>query len=764
MLPHAGDILGDCRILDEIGSGGMARVYRAEQLPLGREVAVKVLAAGTADDEAFRQRFLSEGRHLARLNHANIVDIHTFGESDGRLFLVMQLVRGTTLADRLHAGWLSADETHSLLTPIAAALDYAHEHGVIHRDVKPHNILIEESGHPYLADFGIAKSLAIDDSTAGRGFVGSYAYAAPEQIKRSEITAATDIYALTAVAFQCLTGTLPYERDEEGAVLSAHLTEPRPKVSVDCEPAARFNEIVATGMARDPRERYATAAELMSEINMALAALPTERRGGRAFRADRLPSGRAPDAETVASGTDMPDGSRSGVATDGDRARELTRSGREGRRRAVVLGRAGGVAVLVAGLLGVGYFLTDNMAGARQLWARSSPFKIAYSAPWRAVDATVTGSDLLASGQSAHAGRTGSAPRPHGIALRSRTLTLVAGWLASSSPVPGGVPAALVKRYGSPRAADVTLAGHAARLYTWTRGAGFVDAFVVPAPRGDAAIICTGPSGGVKACSSLAHRARISAATIAPGRDRDLAARLSDLADGASLQNALVSSASGTLRSRADATKMAATEASHDAAAVRRLSAPARYRPVLTSITSALVAKAKLLDKLAAAARANDAASYVRHGKELTTAGQHFASALHALARYQIKVAAPGVLHVAPPPASHHSAVASSSNAAGPVVLGPTPTTSTPSPPVGSSTPPANTSTGSSAGSSTHHTNPATGDTGSGQRGRQTGTGTGSGRGGQQTTTSTGAGQGGRQTTTGTGTGVQTSTEATPVQ
>ena len=256
-----GDTLGGYRILDVIGIGGMAIVYRAEQMSLGREVALKVLAPELSRDEAFRERFRREGKNVAALDHTHIVTVHDSGEVDGRFYLAMRLVKGATLADRMRDGGLNAEETLQILVPIADALDTAHEIGLVHRDVKPQNILLSGRGEVYLADFGVARSAQTQGLTATGGFVGSFNYAAPEQALGKPTSEATDVYALTAVLFQCLTGQVPFPRDTDAGVLLAHISVPPP--ALDGPEAGEFNAVVAKGMAKDPAARYASAGKLM---------------------------------------------------------------------------------------------------------------------------------------------------------------------------------------------------------------------------------------------------------------------------------------------------------------------------------------------------------------------------------------------------------------------------------------------------------------------------------------------------------------------
>jgi len=281
-----GDLLGGYRIDDIVGVGGMAIVYRAEQISLGRRVALKVLSPQLSRDEAFRERFRREGKHAAALHHPNVVTIFDSGEADGRLFIAMLLVEGSTLADWMADG-LSADETVSLLTPVSSALDAAHALGLVHRDIKPQNILIEDSGHAYVADFGVAKtSIASVGLTATGGFVGSLNYAAPEQIRGEPATGAADIYALGAVLYQCLTGQVPYPRDTDAGVMFAHLNDPVPTLSNGHPSASAVDRVVARAMSKDPAARYSDASQMIAEATAAIAGMDSgTRRAKPAFSA-----------------------------------------------------------------------------------------------------------------------------------------------------------------------------------------------------------------------------------------------------------------------------------------------------------------------------------------------------------------------------------------------------------------------------------------------------------------------------------------------
>jgi len=273
-LLRQGDVLGGFRVDDVIGIGGMAIVYRAEQISLGRPVALKVLSTKLTSDEIFRERFRRECAHTAGLEHPNIIPVYESGEQDGLLYLAMRLVEGTNLAELIQTSGLTADQAIEILRPIASALNTAHAAGLIHRDVKPQNILITAEGHPYLADFGVAKGSNTEGLTATGGFVGSINYASPEQIRGLTLTPASDIYALTAVLYQCLTGRVPFPRETDAAVERAHLHDPPPTLPA----CSDFHAVLARGMAKDPRVRYGHASDLVNAAALCVSRLALESR------------------------------------------------------------------------------------------------------------------------------------------------------------------------------------------------------------------------------------------------------------------------------------------------------------------------------------------------------------------------------------------------------------------------------------------------------------------------------------------------------
>src|SRR5438874_5231015 len=296
---RAGSELAGYRVESLIGRGGMGVVYLAEHLRLKRKVALKVLAPELLADERFRERFVRESELAASLDHPNVVTVHDAGEQDGLLYIAMRFVEGTDLKTVIERdGPMALDRAASIVSQVASALDAAHAKGLIHRDVKPANILIrpdpDGSEHAYLTDFGLTKR---PDETSGLTktgqFMGSVDYAAPEQFEGKPLDARTDVYSLACVAYECLTGEVPFRRDQEAAVMCAHLREapPRPSATRPEVPASA-DAIVAKGMAKRQEDRYPSAGSFAGALSgaLGLARPPMEpatkaRRGRRAILA-----------------------------------------------------------------------------------------------------------------------------------------------------------------------------------------------------------------------------------------------------------------------------------------------------------------------------------------------------------------------------------------------------------------------------------------------------------------------------------------------
>jgi YVTN family beta-propeller protein len=264
-----------------IGRGGMGAVYRAEEAGLGRKVALKVIAPELAQDERFRERFLRESRIAASLDHPHIVPIFKAGDEDGALFLAMRYVEGTDLAKLLaEEGALDPRRTISLLEQVAEALDAAHEKGLVHRDVKPSNVLIAVAAgkeHCYLADFGLTKRTGSPSGVSSAGdVVGTLEYMAPEQITGEATDSRTDVYSLGCVLYECLTATSPFPRATDVALLWAHVhEEPTPPSSARPELPRRVDAVLSRALAKDPGRRYRTAGELVAAARSSLGLVET---------------------------------------------------------------------------------------------------------------------------------------------------------------------------------------------------------------------------------------------------------------------------------------------------------------------------------------------------------------------------------------------------------------------------------------------------------------------------------------------------------
>lgn len=256
-----------------IGEGGMGTVYEATQLSLDRKVALKLLSTELSVDSGFRERFRHEARIQGAMDHPNIVTVHEAGESDYGLFIAMELIRGATLKDLIVGRELDAGRTLRILTQVAEALDNAHEAGLIHRDIKPHNILVRAGGrdHAYLADFGVTKVRGGTNLTKTGHFVGTVDYMAPEQIRGEPATRETDIYALGTVLYECLSGVVPFPKDSDVAVMYAHLADPPPQLTNERpELPPELDAVILTAMAKDASERYSSAVLMMEAYERAL--------------------------------------------------------------------------------------------------------------------------------------------------------------------------------------------------------------------------------------------------------------------------------------------------------------------------------------------------------------------------------------------------------------------------------------------------------------------------------------------------------------
>jgi eukaryotic-like serine/threonine-protein kinase len=269
------------RVVRHIANGGMASVWEAEDELLGRSVAVKVLASHLSEDDRARLRFEREARAAAGLSsHPHVVTIYDVGEHDGRVFMVMELMRGGTVGERLKAGRAISDETAlRWLREAAGALDAAHEAGVVHRDIKPGNLLLDDHDRLAIADFGIARLAMEDQLTATGQVLGTAAYISPEQAQGKAATAASDRYALAVVAFELLTGAKPFQAEHFAAQARAHVEDPPPRATeLDASLPRGVDPVLERGMAKEPSERWGSATAMVEALQQAMGSSrpPTE--------------------------------------------------------------------------------------------------------------------------------------------------------------------------------------------------------------------------------------------------------------------------------------------------------------------------------------------------------------------------------------------------------------------------------------------------------------------------------------------------------
>jgi serine/threonine-protein kinase len=301
-IPKIGDEFAGYRLEEMIGHGGMSIVYRARHLELERSVALKLLAPDLSEDPAFQERFIRESRLAAGLDHPNVIPIYEAGQENGVFYIAMRYVPGSNLKALLRrTGPLDGATAISVIGQIASALNAAHEKGLVHRDVKPANVLIvegagaDDSNHVYLSDFGIAKQRASNVTRTGM-FIGTAEYASPEQIEGKELDGRSDVYSLGCVLYQCLTGNPAYEKDSEVALIYAHLLEPPPSTrTARPELSPVIDDVIAKAMAKNPDDRYATARELAAAVRQALTSPAAD-----------APPASTPEPAAVTAGAPMP--------------------------------------------------------------------------------------------------------------------------------------------------------------------------------------------------------------------------------------------------------------------------------------------------------------------------------------------------------------------------------------------------------------------------------------------------------------------------
>lgn len=271
MTELVGQDLGQYHVVEQIGKGGMATVFRATQASMKRDVAIKVLPRTLTHEDTFLERFYREVEIIASLQHPHILPVYDFGEFDGLPYIVMAYMSGGTLGDLITDGAMEPSLVRRITREMADALDYAHRKGIIHRDFKPGNVLLDEQGNTYLSDFGLAKVSASTMKITGAGVLGTPTYMSPEQSEPGDLTPAADVYALGVTVFQMLTGNVPYDAPSPLGVLMAHVTQPVPDIRrqrPELPPAVQ--PMIEKAMAKAPQDRYQTPGALAVALADAL--------------------------------------------------------------------------------------------------------------------------------------------------------------------------------------------------------------------------------------------------------------------------------------------------------------------------------------------------------------------------------------------------------------------------------------------------------------------------------------------------------------
>jgi tRNA A-37 threonylcarbamoyl transferase component Bud32 len=429
-VPRIGEEFAGYRLDALLGHGGMSIVYRAEHITLGRKVALKLLSPQLDEDDSFRERFTRESRLAASLDHPNIIPIYEAAESDGTFYIAMRYVDGSDLRAIVKQGPIAPDRLAPIIDQTANALAAAHAHGLVHRDVKPANVLIDpgdargEPDHVYLSDFGVAKQTAAPGVTKTGMFVGTAEYSAPEQIEGKELDARADVYSLGCMVYECLTGAAVFaDKDTGVALMYAHLLEPPPRVSdrrPDLPPT--LDDVVGKAMAKSRDDRYDGPKEFAAALRGALADAPAKQAAPPTVAAPGLAAAAA--AEEAAAPAAAAPADATPAATPGGgppptappAAAPAAAAGggsRSGRNRSVVIASAIAVALALALAVALGFLLTggDSNSSANGGTGTTTP-----TGSGGAADTLLA---VLAPTQIAHDCTTKSVPRSGAVETNS---------------------------------------------------------------------------------------------------------------------------------------------------------------------------------------------------------------------------------------------------------------------------------------------------------------------------------------------------------
>jgi serine/threonine-protein kinase len=640
-----GSVMAGYRIERILGAGGMGVVYQATQLSLNRTVALKVLSPGLSRDPTFRKRFRREAEIQAGLDHPHIVAVHEAGETAAGLFMAMRLIRGPNLKDMIVGRELDPGRSIRILASVAEALDAAHAAGLVHRDVKPHNILLAGS-HPFLADFGLTQAADASHLTATGQFVGTFDYIAPEQIEGKQVTAQADIYSLTAVLYECMTGQVPFPARSQAALIYAHLELARPRpTNQRPELPSALNDVVARGMAKDPTARPATAARLIEEAERAFdnrtrAVLrpppPVERAEELGVRE---PEGQVSTQEAARRDRPAPGGPSAAAPAPVPAPKPSAPAERDAthvmpRRPARAFVGASLAVVAVAAVAGalIGSAGGSPSPKADSLGARASvgSVDLAYPTSWRREDTNPAVPGLRFND-------------PVRIAASNDGATgVVAGQVATTGPtlLAQSFLARLPDR--TPTGTAVRLGGHAAYRYPGLRPRGLggsMTAYTVPTSKGVATIACiTGPQPApsfASRCDAVASSLVLHGVTIYPiGANPRYSRALSSALGTLNAQRGAVGSRLTAAKTPAAQATAAGTLALAYGAARKRLAAVSPG-PVASDVharlLTALASASAGYGALAAAARRHSKAGYAKARGAIVAADRSLKTQLTAL-------------------------------------------------------------------------------------------------------------------------------------